>query len=42
MKKISMAKAALGSGAAILLSGLLAAAPAQASTGTTVPATRRP
>jgi hypothetical protein len=37
MKKISTPKAALGSGAAILLGGFLAAAPAQASTGTTVP-----
>jgi hypothetical protein len=37
MKPISIAKAALGGGAAILLGGLLAAAPAQASTGETVP-----
>ncbi len=37
MKPISIAKAALGGGAAILLGGLLAAAPAQASTGRTVP-----
>src|ERR1700733_11524950 len=37
MKHISIAKAALGGGAAILLGGLLAAAPAQASTGGTVP-----
>ena len=37
MKTLSSVKAALGSGAAILLGGLLAAAPAQASTGSTVP-----
>ena len=37
MKTISIVKAALGGGAAILLGGLLAAAPAQASTGKTVP-----
>jgi hypothetical protein len=37
MKSISIVKAALGGGAAILLGGLLAAAPAQASTGKTVP-----
>jgi hypothetical protein len=37
MKPISIAKAALGGSAAILLGGLLAAAPAQASTGGTVP-----
>jgi len=37
MKPISIVKAALGGGAAILLGGLLAAAPAQASTGKTVP-----
>lgn len=37
MKTLSIVKAALGGGAAILLGGLLAAAPAQASTGKTVP-----
>ena len=37
MKTLSIVKAALGGGAAILLGGLLAAAPAQASTGRTVP-----
>src|ERR1700758_3793725 len=37
MKPISIAKAALWGGAAILLGGLLAAAPAQASTRETVP-----
>ena len=37
MKTISIVKAALGGGAVILLGGLLAAAPAQASTGKTVP-----
>jgi hypothetical protein len=37
MKTVSIVKAALGGGAAILLGGLLAAAPAQASTGKTVP-----
>jgi hypothetical protein len=37
MKTISIVKAALGGAAAILLGGLLAAAPAQASTGKTVP-----
>jgi hypothetical protein len=37
MKTISIVKAALGGGAAILLGGLLAAAPAQASTAKTVP-----
>jgi hypothetical protein len=37
MKTISIVKAALGGGAAILLGGLLAAVPAQASTGKTVP-----
>ena len=37
MKTISIVKAALGGGAAFLLGGLLAAAPAQASTGGTVP-----
>jgi hypothetical protein len=37
MKTLSIVKAALGGGAAILLGGLLVAAPAQASTGKTVP-----
>jgi hypothetical protein len=37
MKTISIVKTALGGGAAILLGGLLAAAPAQASTGKTLP-----
>jgi hypothetical protein len=37
MKTVSIVEAALGGGAAILLGGLLAAAPAQASTGKTVP-----
>jgi hypothetical protein len=37
MKALSIVIAALGGGAAILLGGLLAAAPAQASTGKTVP-----
>jgi hypothetical protein len=37
MKTLSVVKAALGGGAAILLTGLLAAPAAQASTGTTVP-----
>jgi hypothetical protein len=37
MKAFSIVKAGLGGGAAILLAGFLAAAPAQASTGKTVP-----
>jgi hypothetical protein len=37
MKTLSIVKTALGGGAAILLGGLLATAPAQASTGNTVP-----
>ena len=37
MKTLSVVKAALGGGAAILLTGLLAAPAAQASTGGTVP-----
>ena len=37
MKTLSIVKAVLGGGAAILLGGLLVAAPAQASTGKTVP-----
>src|ERR1043165_10211698 len=37
MKTLSIVKTALGGSVAILLSGLLAAAPAQASTGKTVP-----
>ena len=41
MKTLSIVKAALGGGAAILLGGLLVAAPAQASTGKTVPCKTR-
>jgi hypothetical protein len=37
MKTLSVVKAALGGGAAILLTGLLAAPAAQASSGGTVP-----
>jgi hypothetical protein len=37
MKTLSIVKTSLGGGAAILLGGLLATAPAQASTGNTVP-----
>jgi hypothetical protein len=37
MKTLSVVKAGLGGGAALLLAGFLAAAPAQASTGRTVP-----
>ena len=37
MRTVSIVKTGLGSGAAILLAGFLAAAPAQASTGGSVP-----
>ena len=37
MRTVSIVKTGLGSGAAILFAGLLAAAPAQASTGGSVP-----
>ena len=37
MKTMSIVKAGLGSGAALLLAGFLAASPAQASTGGSVP-----
>jgi hypothetical protein len=37
MKTLSVVKAGLGAGAALLFAGFLAAAPAQASTGKTVP-----